>query len=149
MDAYESAIGIVMATFGLGVATLALGGLAHLLPADWMQATKYPWYDTLGIGALGLGLGWIGGKAAGTSAIDLLTPALSHEGRLTGLERRHVPGTHGGYDEWRLMLGDREWSIPCADAPDSFRRDVTVDRDIRLRYRRGTGLVTHLWIGGR
>ena len=144
MDVYESLIGLVMGGLGVALAILGVGTAFGLLPEDWRLRDKYPWYGMLGLSALAVLLGWIGLKSSITAAIDLMTPAKTFEGMVTGIDRQHRRGTRGGFYVWVVSSDTHAWEIPTTDASTTFKADVAVGQRMKITYRRGTGLVTHL-----
>ena len=60
------------------------------------------------------------------------------------MERKHQPGKLGGWSAWVLTAGTHQWRIPCTSVSESFGLDVVTGITVRIRYRQGTELVTHL-----
>ena len=144
IDLYESLIGVVMALFALAVGVIGFSSLLGIIPKETVHALS--WYWMLLAIILAGALAWVALSATWTSTVDLLCPALAYQGRLERIKREHVRGQLGGYYVWTLESGEKKWSIPCTDVPDTFRQEVTIGRLFRLTYRQGTGLVTHLWV---
>ncbi len=140
IDLYENIIGIVMCC-------VFLGGVGYEVAHFFGYArTNQKWYWDIAILIFCAFLAYAAGRAVITSALDLTMPARNFEGQLDEITREHIGGSQGGFHVWQLKCGDQIWQIETASLPD-LPDKVKPGQSIRVRFRRGTRWVTHLWIG--
>jgi len=132
------------------IITCCLGFLVVFLLAqfgvisdDGFDSEKYSWYLLPVVLLFAAWLGWKASVNEKNDILDLLLPGATCEGRFEKLEEKQFSGSHGGYHATLITVSGTEWTLP--NRPLSIGPERYGDR-LRLKYRRGSKTVTHLWL---
>lgn len=102
----------------------------------------------VGGGATGA-IAWWGLKGAWAGFLDIVMPAAIYQGNLQSLQvQRHLDTIHGGgWSDWMLTVQGRAWKIQRIQSNKwRFEKEFTPCKEIRVKYSRGTGVITRLWV---
>jgi hypothetical protein len=147
MTAYSIVVELFMSI--ISVSSLGLGFcllLGWLPPGFDPSLGNLRWYQVVFVMVLA---GWLGSQAVPglwAEVVDLFAPNCTFEGPLDSIQVVVHPTKNGSYKAWQLCAGGEYLEIAFHDSSNrfEFERQVTAGRQVRLRYRRGTNLVTNL-----
>ena len=149
LSLYGVIVELFMAIIGLG----GFGyGIASLLGIVSMPIIKTnPAWQSYGIFFVEMlfaaWLGWNGLRGMWAEILAVFTPPLTFEGTLDQLTAEVRQGKNAGYRVWVLKFAEKTWEIAKLDVERTpFSSHVTVGKEIRIQYRRGTEQITQLWV---
>ena len=149
LSLYSVIVELFMAILGLGGLGYGIAALIGLvsLPLD----KSMPGWQAYGIFFIEMifaaWLGWSGLRNSWAEFLAVFTPSLMHEGRLDQLSDEVRHGTRADYHVWVIKSRDKSWEIHKRDLDHAHHSSqLSLGREIRIQYRRGTEQITHLWI---
>jgi hypothetical protein len=140
--------------FTMALVSVSCLGLGVCLLAGWLPPGFDPalahlkWYEVVFVMAMAAFLGWFAVPRFLAEALDIIAPTLTFEGLLETMEVQHRRTKNSGYKVWQLGAAGQFWEIAFFDVQNRFEfpRQVKAGGQLRVRYRRGTHLVTGLWV---
>jgi hypothetical protein len=153
LSLYGSMVEVFMAIIGLAAVGGGVGFLLGIIPKGYIPELKdmspLEFYGGILVELMFAAfIAWNGLRGMRAEILAMIFPALTYQGQLEQMAVEVRQTKNSGYRVWALTAGDKKWDIPYLDVSDryQFKRELTVGKQIRLKYRRGTGFVTHLWV---